>query len=178
MSPPSAGNEGAPGASGPSGATDSGWQPSHHKSIVTAARLISFTIICGLLFWGKVVAIPLALGVLFSFMLHPLVKRVQRIGLPRAPAVTITVLAACASVIALTWLIGSQLASLSHDLPKYQSNITAKVRQAREWVRGGAVEKIQDTMESVAQELDTDRAADAKSPASSGDSWLKPLPVT
>ena len=177
MSEPSV-KEAPPPASGAAGPAGGGWQTSPHKSLLTAARLVSFSVVCGLLFWGKVVAIPFALAVLFSFMLHPLVTRLQRAGLRRAAAVAVTLSLACGVVISLTWIIGSQLVSLGQKLPEYQDNITAKVKQVRSMVRGGAVEKIQDTMESVAQELDTDPAAAGKeAPAKVHAVEEKPKPV-
>ncbi|HWB02805.1 MAG TPA: AI-2E family transporter [Verrucomicrobiales bacterium] len=144
-----------------------------HRSFLTAARLISFTVVCGLLFWGKVVAIPLALAVLLSFMLNPLIKRLQKWKISRAPATGIVVTLACAAVLSLTWLIGSQIYSLTNELPKKEPNITSKVREIRSFFKGGAIEKFNKTLDKVAEEAGKDtgdtkedgtRAASAASP--------------
>src|SRR5687767_6232032 len=135
------------GTTPPNGAPPEGSAPADklpetrpHRSLLNAARLVSFTVLCGLLFWGKVVAIPLALAVLFSFTLNPLVKRLQKWKLPRPAAVGIVVTVACAAIFALSWLIGSQIYSLAGDIPKQKDNITAKIKEVRNFFKGGAVE--------------------------------------
>ena len=155
---------------------------STHSAVVTAARLVSFALACGLLYWGRVVAIPVALGVLFSFMLNPLVKRFQRLRLPRPVAVGVTVLLACSVVAVLTWLIVSQLAKLNEDLPRHKEKIALKVRQMRGAMQGGAVEKFQDTMNTVAEELDKPAAQEGTPTGQSPvvevpGSQDKPMPV-
>jgi predicted PurR-regulated permease PerM len=151
-----------------------GGLPSTHKAVVVAARLVSFSLLCGLLYWGKAVAIPLALAVLVSFMLNPLVKLVQRTRLPRTGAVILTVLLAGTAVAALTWVIGMQVISLSEKLPEYREIITAKVKDLQGAMRGGAVGKIQDTMSTVAHELEEPAAAQKIPP---GEEPAVPVPA-
>jgi predicted PurR-regulated permease PerM len=123
------------------------------RALLTAARLVSFALVCGLLYWGRVVAMPVALAVLFSFMLNPLVKRFQRARVPRGIAVSVTMVVAAGGLIAVGAVIGNQLASLSHDLPRYKESIVEKIKQVRGMMRGGAVENIQDTMKTMATEF-------------------------
>lgn len=130
------------------------------RSMVSAARLVSFSLVCALLYWGRIVTIPVALAILLSFVLNPLAKRMQRAGLPRGAAVTITMVIVAGILVTLTTVIGSQLASLSHDLPKHKESIVAKIKEVRSFMRGGAVEKIQDTMETMASELGKDSEPD------------------
>lgn len=149
--PPS--SSGAPPAPPAPGVPGEG-VPSTHPTVVTAARLVSFALVCALLYWGKVVAIPVALAVLLSFMLNPLVKRLHSLRLPRPFAVGVTVALACGIVASLTWIIGSQLAELNDQLPDHKEKIVTKVRQLRGAWQGKAVENFQDTMKTVAEELD------------------------
>jgi predicted PurR-regulated permease PerM len=147
------------GGGAPGGAA---WEGRPHRSLLTAARLVSFTVLCGLLYWGKSVAIPIALAVLFSFVLNPLVKRLQRRGVPRAAAAGIAVGLACTLVLALGWLIGTQISNLSDELPKRKDNITAKIKQLRNVLKGGAVDKFHETMDNVAHELNDDKPTENK----------------
>lgn len=150
-----------PPAAPPPQATVPDASTSPQGPLSAAARLVTFSLVCALLYWGRAVAIPVALGVLFSFMLNPLVRRLQRARLPRAGAVALSVLLSCGLLAGLTWVIGSQLASLSHELPRHRDNITAKVKEMRGAMSGGAVDKIKDTMDTVASDL--------KQPAAGGD---------
>ena len=155
MNEPASSSGAAPAAPAPGGVPEVVFTT--NPIVVTAARLVSFAHACVLLFWGKVVAIPVALAVLLSFMLNPLVKRIHRTGLPRPASVGVTTVLAVAALVSLTWLIGSQLASLNDALPGYKEKITAKVRDIRGAMEGGAVEKFQDTMSTVAEEMDKPR---------------------
>src|SRR5690606_7518683 len=56
-------------------------------SLLTAARLVTFAVTCIGLYWGQVVLIPIALAALITFLLAPLVTRLDRIGLPRTSSV-------------------------------------------------------------------------------------------
>lgn len=147
--------------------------------MLSAARLVSFTLVCGLLYWGKVVAIPVALALLFSFMLNPLVRRLHRARLPRPVAVAITVGLACCAITALAWVIGTQLAGLSDDLPKYQENIALKIKDMRGMMSGGAVENIKDTMKTLAHELDKEPPTEGKpqTPSAADGPKREPVPV-
>ncbi len=150
---PSAPAAGVPSNTGNTGTPVPGSGPSPHRSFLTAARLVSFTLTCGILYWGKEVFIPLALGILFSFMLNPLVRRFQK-WMPRGAATGITVTIGCIFVGALFWLIGSQLYNLSNDIPKYKENITEKVIQVRKMTKGGALEKLYQTFDSITRDVE------------------------
>ena len=54
--------------------------------------LASFAIVLGLLYLAKVILVPIALAVLLSFVLSPVVTRLQRWGLNRLGAVILVAL--------------------------------------------------------------------------------------
>ncbi len=125
------------------------------------------------LYFGQDVLIPLALAGLLSFALAPLVTRIRRLGVPRAPAVLSVTVLAFMVIGAIGALVGSQLINLADNLPTYEQNIRAKVislRSASE--NGSAVERIQE----MAHDLGADIAADtsAKQTAKAG---KPPAPV-
>jgi predicted PurR-regulated permease PerM len=69
----------------------------------------------------------LALGMLFAFILAPLVNRLRRLGLPDAPAVLITVLAAALMVASFILVVAYQLSQIGANLPQYQGNVLTKM---------------------------------------------------
>src|SRR5579871_5496527 len=79
------------------------------------------------LYVGRQVLIPLALAVLLSFMLAPLVSWLQRRRVPKIPAVGGVVAVTFAVVFGFGFLVAGQVAQLAQNLPSYQSNIHNKL---------------------------------------------------
>ena len=74
-------------------------------------------IVIGGLYIGREVLLPLALAILLSFVLTPLLLLLRRIKVPRVPAVTIVVALAFAIIFALGWLLSHQVAQLAATCP-------------------------------------------------------------
>ena len=68
----------------------------------------------------------MALAVLLSFALGPLVLLLRRWHLGRVPAVLAVVLLAFSIIGGVGTFVGTQLAHLAADLPGYQINISQK----------------------------------------------------
>ncbi len=143
------------------------------RTIVLAARILIASLLCAILYLGRAVFIPLAMSALFGFMLHPVVRRLLRFKLPRALAVAITVTSATALLGAASWLIAGQLSSFTRELPDYQRNISAKIGQAQALLRGGTLEKLQETIQNVAQEAKLRGAESKVAPPTES----RPMPV-
>src|SRR5215204_6809278 len=84
-------------------------------------------IVVATLYIAQDVLIPITLAVLLSFVLSPLVDVLQRIGLWRAPAVTLAVLVALGAIGLIGTLLGSQAATLAADVPHYVEAVQSKV---------------------------------------------------
>jgi predicted PurR-regulated permease PerM len=120
------------------------------------------------LYFAQSVLIPITLAVMLSFVLSPVVNRLQRLRLWRGAAVIVTVLAAISVVALIATLIGSQAAALSTNAPQYAKTIEAKV----EGVQGFAVAKLA----AVTKQLGGGRAA-APSPTSQPVAGLTPTKI-
>ena len=101
------------------------------KTALVSPVLVSATIIAGLYF-GREIFIPIAIAVLLSFVLGPLVALLRRWHLPRVVAVGAAVVFTLGVVAALATLIGVQVASLAGDVPRYRSTIERKVEGLRD----------------------------------------------
>ena len=88
--------------------------------------LLIFAVIAFMYFTGEVLK-PLALSVLLSFALAPAARLLERIGLPRAAAVVLTVVITLGLLGGIGYVVGQQLTSLAKRLPDYQGNIEAKI---------------------------------------------------
>ena len=105
------------------------------------------------LYWLQAVLIPLALAVLLTFLLSPVVGTLQRRGLGRVPSVLVTVLLALSILGATGWTLTRQLVTLADELPRYSLNIHQRIADLHGASQGGSMEKVQQAVEDVVGEL-------------------------
>ena len=105
------------------------------------------------LYWLQAVLIPLALAVLLTFLLSPVVSTLQRQGLGRVPSVLVTVLLAFSILGGIGWTLTRQLVTLADDLPRHSLNIRHRIADLRGASKGGSVEKVQKAVEDVVGEI-------------------------
>jgi predicted PurR-regulated permease PerM len=75
------------------------------------------------LYWLQAVLIPLALAILLTFLLSPVVGTLQRRGLGQVAAVLVTVFLGLSALGATGWTLTRQLVTLADELPRYTLNI-------------------------------------------------------
>src|SRR5829696_6645331 len=93
-----------------------------------AVTLVATLLVAAVLYFAREVFIPFALALLLSFLLAPLVTRLQRIRIPKVPAVVTVVTFAGAIIAAIAWLVSMQLYDLADKLPNYQATIQQKLK--------------------------------------------------
>jgi predicted PurR-regulated permease PerM len=144
------------------------------------AMAILAAIIVMVLYFGREIIIPIALAVLLSFVLAPLVALLQRLRIPRGLAVVSVVVIAFALIFAMGSLLATQLAQLAGDLPRYQSTISEKIQSFRETTAGrGTLERASSMLKDLSKELDKpkDAASSLGTVATPKTAPLKPVPV-
>lgn len=104
--------------------------------------------------WAQDVLIPVALAILLSFVLSPVVSFLQRRRFGRVPAVFITVTVSGLLVFGLGRFMVHQVISLADALPKYETNIEKKIAEIREATRGGFIERLQNSLRRLSREID------------------------
>lgn len=105
------------------------------------------------LYWMQAVLIPLAITVLLTFLLAPVVGALERQRLRHVPAVLVTVVFAFSLIAVVGWTFTRQLVTLADEVPRYRTNIQAKIADLRGASKGGSVEKMQKTVEDVVGEM-------------------------
>jgi predicted PurR-regulated permease PerM len=105
------------------------------------------------LYWLQPVLIPLALAVLLTFLLSPVVGLLERRGLGRVSSILVTVLLALSILGGIGWTLTRQLVTLADELPGYSQNIQHRIADLRGASKGGSVEKVQKTVEDVVGEI-------------------------
>ena len=83
--------------------------------------------VAAVLFVAQDVFVPLAIAMLITFALAPLVTALRRRGLPLLWTVLIVVAMAFSAMAVFFFVVVSQLAQLAQNLPIFQANIIAKV---------------------------------------------------
>ena len=144
------------------------------------ATAILAAIIIAVLYFGRDVIIPIALAILLSFVLAPLVGLLQRIRIPRGLAVVSVVIIAFALIFAMGSLLAAQLTQLAGDLPRYQSTIAEKIQSFRETTaRRGTLERASGMLKDLSKELDKPKDAATLGAGTSPKATapLKPVPV-
>lgn len=99
------------------------------QEISRLLMVVVAVIVVAALYLAKAVLVPLALALLFAFLLSPLVSALQRLRLPRILAVLITILTVFALLGTMGWAVANQLLDITHELPSYRHNIEEKAEQ-------------------------------------------------
>ncbi|TXR49167.1 AI-2E family transporter [Phyllobacterium endophyticum] len=91
------------------------------------------------LYFARDIFVPLALALLLTFALSPLVTGLHRSGIPKAVAVLSVVITAFLVIFVFVSIVASQLTVLAQNLPSYQYNIEAKIRAVKDAQSGNSV---------------------------------------
>ena len=102
-------------------------RPGKSRELSQLSAVIFAGIAIGMLYVAKAVVVPLALAILFAFLLSPLVTLLERIHLPRMLAVLAAILAAGAVVGSISFTVFRQLVEVTDHMSAYTSNINHKV---------------------------------------------------
>ena len=78
-------------------------------SLLTAAKLVSFAVVCGVLYFGQVILIPIALAALITFLLAPLVSFLDVRRVPRTLGVLVVVILATSALGGMGYVVFSEL---------------------------------------------------------------------
>jgi predicted PurR-regulated permease PerM len=95
------------------------------KTLVPLATIVLLVLT---LRYAQDVLVPLCLAILLTFILSPIVDRLERAGIWRIPAVVIVSVLFIAATAGLAWMVGRQVVNVVGNLPEYRENIEAKLK--------------------------------------------------
>src|SRR5271155_6172851 len=116
--------------------------------------LFAFVVSIAALYFAKEVLIPLALAVLFTFLLTPLVTGLERLKLGRIPSVILVLVVSFSLIGGVGWIVANQLIESVNQLPGYTSNIRDKMASFH-GPHGGSLAKATDSVQELSKELST-----------------------
>lgn len=119
---------------------------SHLTAVVTG------TVIVLTLYFAKVVFLPIALALLLSFVLTPVVSFFERIKFPRALAILIVITALVGVIGALGWKTYGQLTDLADQIPTYKGALIEKIHSLK-GQNAQALSKVSATVRDLENEI-------------------------
>ena len=144
-----------------------------------ALTLITAVVIVGVLYYARDILVPLALAVLLSFALGPLVMLLRRAHLGRALSVAAAVVLAFLIIAGVASLVGSQLAQLADNLPRYQYTVMDKVRSVQDATTGvfGRIPRVLEDLGGEIAKPPPKKQAQPETAPSGEQKEAKPIPV-
>jgi predicted PurR-regulated permease PerM len=103
----------------------------HHLPNSNQWAMVTLFGAIAVLYFARVILIPLAFAVTLTFILSPVVALLERLRIGRAASVAVTVLITMAVAGCVGWIIVGQLVDVAEDLPRYRQNINAKMEALR-----------------------------------------------
>ena len=91
-------------------------------------RIVTAGIVLALLYVGRDVLVPLALAIMLSFLMAPVVRALRRIGVGHTPSVLMAVLALTVACMAIATVLGIQTLRLAESLPRYEATVQRKLK--------------------------------------------------
>src|SRR5262249_26680636 len=98
------------------------------SSLQVGVTLVIMAIVILGLSLGAEILIPLAIAIIFAFILAPIVRQLERRRLPQPIAVAIAMSGLVVLILALSTAFSAQMLSLTAGLTQYRSNLVEKVR--------------------------------------------------
>ncbi|OAP39958.1 ABC transporter permease [Sinorhizobium glycinis] len=145
-------------------------QPSRLPTLAATAATVA------VLYFASEVFLPLAIAILLTFALAPVVSRLRRAGLPRSVAVIGTVATAFLFLSAFSVILAVQVSEVAQNLPTYQYNIIEKIRVLKEAGSESQIfERLSRVVERISTEISRPKPETRLSPAP--DPEQKPLLV-
>ena len=125
-----------------------GYAESRELKTLTSIAIAGLVILG--LYVGREVLIPVALAILLSFALAPLVELIRRSGLNRAPAVIIAFIITLGIITSLGAVIASQISGLIPNIPGYTATLGAKVENVQDLFQK-QISNISDTFNDLSR---------------------------
>jgi predicted PurR-regulated permease PerM len=113
---------------------------------------VGIVVVIAGLYFGRQMWIPLALGVVFAFLLTPVVSLLEKCRLGRVPSVLVVMVLAFAFFGFVGWGVTNQLLEIASHLSEYKENIQDKMEAIRSPATG-SLGKATATMNDLSKDL-------------------------
>lgn len=155
-------------------------QPNERDGTRTLTALAA---IIAALYFGSEILVPIALAILLSFVLAPMVRQLHKLGLGRVAPVLITVVFAFVIIASLAGLIATQMRDLTADLPRYETTVARKIRVLQGVSNGGGLKRVEDAVARLGKAIsrspqpEPGSQSDEAAPGPQGRGSIAPAPA-
>jgi len=122
------------------------------KNLSRLVTLVATALTMAILHFAREILLPITLAMLFTFLLTPLVVRLERWHLGRIPSVLLVVAFAFVVIGGVGYVVTKQLVELSEQLPAYKDNLITRARALRGGTEG-RFERVTRTIEEIGEEF-------------------------
>src|SRR5262245_53304667 len=144
-------------------------RPGDSPGVATARQtffvLASIGLVVAALYLGQRIFVRLALAVLLTLVLGPVVIWLERRGLGRFPAVLSAAVLAFLLIGLAGWAVAAQVTSLLADLPEHRAKVREKLAAAHGGGRSGPLGTVKELLEEVEKAASPDEPAPSAGPA-------------
>jgi predicted PurR-regulated permease PerM len=123
------------------------------QAATTRSALLTVVIVIAVLRLAQEVFVPLAFAILLTFLLAPLVNRLNQLGINRLVAVVMSMAVALTLIGMLADVVFNQFTDLAHELPGYQRQLHENLTHIRGAMRGGIAD-VSKTLEQLGREVE------------------------
>src|SRR5262245_32420194 len=143
-------------------------RPGDSPGVATARRaffvLGSIGLVVAALYLGQRIFVPLALAVLLTLVLGPVVIWLERRGLRRFPAVLSAAVLAFLLIGLVGWAVAAQVTSLLADLPEHKAKLREKLAQSPRGGRSSPLRTVKELLQEVEKAALPDEPAGGTAP--------------
>ena len=145
---------------------------------ITLTTLVVIVAVAAILHLGQEVFLPLAMAVLLTFALSPVVSFLRNSGLPHIASVLAAVFVAFSAIGLFMLITALQIGALVQDLPSFQSNIVQKLNVLKDNGGGaGLVSRIGEMFAAINAEISSAVPQDGSTLQGVADPAARPMPV-
>ena len=119
----------------------------------TATVLLTVIVVVAVLRLAEDLFVPLALAVLLTFLLSPIVARLQHWYINRLIAVVVSLGLALLLIVVVGDVIFGQFSDLAHQLPQYELHLREHIAHLRGFLRGGITDSL-DAVDRLASQIE------------------------
>jgi len=122
------------------------------KDVYHLLAVVVAVVTIAALYFARVVLIPFALAVLFTFILTPVVRLLERVHLGRAFSGLLVVLLTLGTCVGLGWAVSKQFGQVVNELPSYKLNIKEKLASLH-WSESHILHNASETVTEISKDL-------------------------
>jgi predicted PurR-regulated permease PerM len=119
----------------------------------TATVLLTVVVVVAVLRLAQDLFVPLAIAVLLTFLLAPIVARLQHWRINRLLGVVLSICLALTLVAVVGDVIFGQFTDLAHQLPQYERHLREHIAHLRGFLRGGITDSL-DALDRLAGQIE------------------------